>query len=173
MKQEGFKRWIRGYSKSERKGAQPWTEKLRNKGQYFLPILMRCWSRNTQLANQLATPKTSPEDGRQSHHSDDQGNSCLPKCTQYKCLFWIRSWELLFIRNGPDKKNDWTYFQCQLRSKVNLGSDFQNVPFGLKFDRNNPDNNLNRLNFFQGHQRLKANLSSNFQNALIGLRPYI
>ena len=51
---------------------------------------------------------------------------------------------------------DLTNIQGHPRSNVNLGSDFQNVLIGLKFDRNDPDNtlSLNRLNFrdagFQG-----------------------
>ena len=41
---------------------------------------------------------------------------------------------------------------CMLGSNVvkgllgEMGSDFQPTPIGFKFDRNDPDNNLNRLN---------------------------
>ena len=39
---------------------------------------------------------------------------------------------------------------------LNLGSDFKNVPIGLKLDINDPNNFFKRLNF-QGHPRSKDN----------------
>ena len=57
-----------------------------------------------------------------------------------------------------------------MQSNVNLRSDFQNVPLGLKFDRNGPNNIQNRLNLLSRPYKSKANFGSDFQNALIRLR---
>ena len=43
-----------------------------------------------------------------------------------------------------------------MRSKVNLESDFQNVLFGLKFDRNGPNNIINILNLLSSPFEVKG-----------------
>ena len=44
----------------------------RDEGQYFLPYIFdEILMKSTQLADQLATSKTLPEDSHQSHHCDD------------------------------------------------------------------------------------------------------
>ena len=41
---------------------------------------------------------------------------------------------------------------------LNLGSDFQNAPIGLKLDMNNPNNILNRLNLLSRSSKVNCQL---------------
>ena len=53
-------------------------------------------------------------------------------------------------------------FQGHLRSKVNLESDFQNALIRLKFDSNDPDGILNRLNLLSRSSEVKGQLGVRF-----------
>ena len=64
--------------------------------------------------------------------------------------------------NNPNNILNRLSFRGHPRSKVNLGSDFQNVLIWLKFDRNDHDNIANRLYLLTRSSKVKGQLEVRF-----------